>query len=68
MNYEKKRKRQNGRQARSGKTPLLIFNEGFYMKQSQLLDRLTKKDILPPLFYNLKLLSGHEFKEIYPNE
>ena len=56
MNYETKRKRQNGRQKRAGKTSYQIWDEARYEKLYIEIERLIEKGDLPRIEFDLNSL------------
>ena len=67
-NYDKKRKRQNGRQGGSQSERQRIYQEGFFAGQGQVIDRMIEAGILPPVSFEMVPKTQEEFKKEYPNE
>ncbi len=64
-NYDKKRKRQNGRQKSNESERSQQYRQGYFDGQSALIERLTQAGILPPITFDLKQVSQEEFKNDY---
>lgn len=65
MNYEKKRKRQNGRQVPSESERQKIYREVFYTGQAFTIERMIAAKILPRFDFNLEPIALEEFKKDY---
>lgn len=69
MNYDKKRKRQNGRQGIGTLSEReRIYRQGHFDGASELIQRLKEAGILPEIKYDLKSVTQDEFKKSYPPE
>jgi hypothetical protein len=53
-NYDKKRKRQRGRQGGGESERQRIYREGFFAGQHQVIDRMVDSGILPRIDFELK--------------
>ncbi len=63
-NYDKKRKRQNGRQEGGGESERTRqYRQGYYDGQSALIERFTEAGILPPVTFNMEPKTQDEFKK-----
>ncbi len=66
MNYDKKRKRQNGRQGVGSESERQrIYRQGFFDGQAQVIGRMTDAGILPPITFAMKSVTNEEFKKDY---
>ena len=57
MNYEKKRKRQNGRQRINESERQIIYRQAYYDGQAEIIERMINAGVLPPVSYDLKSVS-----------
>ncbi len=68
-NYEKKRKRQNGRQGiGSNSERVRIYRQGYYDGKHALIERLIEAGVLPPVTFNMKPVTREEFEKDYSSE
>jgi len=69
-NYDKKRKRQNGRQDDGGLETKhqRAYRQGYFDGQSALIQRLTDAGVLPRLEFKMESKTKEEFAKDYPNE
>lgn len=69
MNYEKKRKRQNGRQGTGSESERQrIYRQGYWDEKHALIERFIEAGVLPPITFDMKPVNSEEFKKEYPNE
>jgi hypothetical protein len=67
MNYEKKRKRNNGRQGIGTESERArIYRQAYYDAQSELIGRFIEAGILPPITFERKPMTQAEIIELYP--
>lgn len=69
MNYDKKRKRQNGRQVGGTLSERdKIYYQSHYCPSSELIQRMIEAGVLPEIKFAFKNVTEEEFKSYYPSE
>ena len=67
MNYEKKRKRQAGRQGEGTESERSrSYRQGYYDGKHSLIEELIQAGILPPVTFALKQTTEAEIIKLYP--